>query len=299
MKAQRILIKGGNVLTLDADRSEMARADVLIEGQLIQAIAPAIDAADSTIVDASGMIVMPGFVDAHRHTWQAVLKHIAPDADLTAYIGTLLGTFAPAYRPEDVYIGTLVGALEALDAGITTLFDWSHIQHTPEHTDAAVGALKEAGLRAIFGYGYPTSGPQWFYESALPHPADAQRVRREHFASNDQLVTMALAARGPELASMEVTRQDWTLARELGLHLSVHVGNGTFGVPYQAIEQLDAAGLLGPDTQYVHTVSLTDAALARIRDSGGVAVVTPAVEMQMGFGMPASGRLIAQGIRPG
>jgi cytosine/adenosine deaminase-related metal-dependent hydrolase len=298
-KSNRTLLKGGNVLTLDKDLGDFPRADVLIEGTTIRAVQPRIDAADSEVIDASGTIVLPGFVDAHRHTWEGAIKQVAPDADLSSYFTSILATFAPAYRPEDVYIGTLLGALEALDAGITTLFDWSHIQHTPEHTDAAVQALRDAGLRAVFGYGFPNTGFEWFYESQLPHPDDARRVRAEHFASDEGLVTMAMAVRGPELSTMEVTRRDWALARELGLKMSVHVGNGAFGVPYRAIENLDAAGLLGPDTQYVHNVSLTDAAIRRIKETGGTAVSTPAVELQMGFGMPSAGRFIKHGLRPG
>ena len=299
MSPMRILVKGGCVLTVDPALGTLPTGDLLIEGDTIAAVAPEIPAADAEVLDATNMLVMPGMVDAHRHTWQGAIKHVAPDADLNAYFGQVLATFAPVYRPEDAYIGTLIGALEALDAGITTLFDWSHIQHTPAHTDAAVRGLQDAGLRAVFGYGFPNTGAEWFYESQRDHPADARRVRAQYFSSEDQLVTMALAVRGPELSTMAVTRHDWSLARELGLRLSVHVGNGPFGVPYRAIEQLAAAGLLGPDTQYVHNVSLTDAAIDLIRETGGTAVCTPAVELQMGFGMPATGRLRKRGLRPG
>jgi cytosine/adenosine deaminase-related metal-dependent hydrolase len=294
-----MLLKGGCVITLDEALGTLPIADVLIEGENIAEIAPEIAAADAEVIDAANMLVMPGLVDAHRHTWEGAIKHVAPDADLNAYFGQVLAMFAPVYRPEDVYIGTLIGALEALDAGITTLFDWSHIQHTPEHTDAAVSALQDAGLRAVFGYGFPNTGFEWFYESQLDHPHDARRVRTHYFSSEDQLVTMAMAVRGPELSTIEVTKHDWGLARELGLRMSVHVGNGDFGVPYRAIEQLADADLLGPDTQYVHNVSLTDAAIDLIRETGGTAVSTPAVEMQMGFGMPAAGRFLKRGMRPG
>ena len=299
MNATRILIRGGSVVTVDDRLGTLPRGDILIEGATIAAVAPRLEAEDAAVIDASNMIALPGFVDAHRHSWQAAIKQIAPDADLGTYFTAVLGSLAPAYQPEDVYVGTLLGVLEALDAGVTTLFDWSHIQHTPAHTDAAVQALRDAGGRAVFGYGFPNTGPEWFYESRLPHPTDARRVRASYFASDDQLVTMAMAVRGPELSTMDVTRHDWALARELGLKLSVHVGNGAFGVPYRAIGRLDAAGLLGPDTQYVHNVSLDDAAIARLADTGGTVVVTPAVELQMGFGLPATGRLMRHGLRPG
>ena len=110
---------------------------------------------------------------------------------------------------------------------------------------------------------------------------------------------MAMALRGPELSTMDVTRRDWALARELDLRISIHVGSGAFGVPYRAIEQLDAAGLMGPDVQYVHATSLSDAAVGPIAATGGTAVVTPAVELQMGYGWPATTRLLAHGVPTG
>jgi len=296
---QRIVIRNGTVLTGDKARGSFTRADVLIDGSLIRAVQPGIEASDSTVIEASGMIVMPGFVDAHRHTWEGTLKQLAANSDLDDYASRILAKLGPIFRPEDAYIGTLIGALEALDAGITTLFDWSHIQNTPEHTDAVIRGLQESGLRAVFGYGVPQTGPQWSYESQLNHSDDARRVRTQYFSSSQQLMTMAMALRGPEFSTMDVTRHDWKLARDLGLPISVHVGSGPFGVPYRAIEHLYEAHLLGPDTQYVHTTTLTDAAMQLIAESGGTAAVTPAVEMQMGFGFPATSRLIAHGIRPG
>lgn len=296
---QRLVIQNGTVITGEKEPGSFPRADILVEGSLIRAVQPDIEASDSTVIDASGMIVMPGFVDAHRHTWQGTLKQLAANSDLSDYASRILSQFGPVYRPEDAYIGTLIGALEALDAGITTLFDWSHIQNTPEHTDAVIRALQESGLRAIFGYGVPHTGPQWSYESQLNHPDDARRVRTQYFSSDQQLMTMAMALRGPEFSTMDVTRHDWKLARDLDLPISVHVGSGPFGVPYRAIEHLSQAHLLGPDTQYVHTTTLTNEVIQLLAESGGTAVVTPAVEMQMGFGLPATSRLIAHGIRPG
>ena len=92
-----------------------------------------------------GMIVMPGFVDTHRHIWEGLLRNIGTDVPLegrSSYISFVLHKLAPAFRPEDAYIGDLVSALGAIDAGITTLLDWSHIQGSPAHTDAVIQALR-------------------------------------------------------------------------------------------------------------------------------------------------------------
>ncbi len=299
MNNRRVLIKGGTVISMNPQIGDLPKGDVLFEGGKIAEVAPDVKAPDAEVIDATDKIVMPGLVDAHRHVWQAAIKGVAPDTDLNDYFMGVLAAFAPAYEPEDVYAGELLGALEALDAGVTTLVDWSHIQNSPEHTDEAIRALHEAGGRAVFAYGFANMGPEWFYESTIDHPSDARRVRSEHFSSDDGLVTMAMALRGPELSDMKVTERDWALARELGLRVTVHVGNGAFGVPYRAIEKLYEAGLMDPGTQYAHNTSLTDEALKLVKESGGTTVVTPAVEMQMGFGIPATERLLRAGLRPG
>ena len=114
---------------------------------------------------------MPGFVDTHRHIWEGILRNIAPDALLDDYFRDILGVLAPVYRPQDAYAGNLVSAYGAIDAGITTLLDWSHIQNTPEHTDASIAALQESGLRAVFAYGTPNLDlAAWWYDSTLKHP---------------------------------------------------------------------------------------------------------------------------------
>ena len=125
------------------------------------------------------MIVMPGFIDTHRHIWEGILRNIAADATLDEYFTDILGVLAPAYRPQDGYAGNLVSALGALDAGITTLLDWSHIQNTPEHTDEVIRAIQESGLRCVFAYGTPNLDlPAWWHNSELKHPHDVQ-TRRE------------------------------------------------------------------------------------------------------------------------
>ena len=104
-------------------------------------------------IDAEDCIVIPGFIDSHRHTWETVIRGIAPDVSLGGYFDLVLDQLAPAYRPEDVYAGNYLGSLEAIDAGVTTLLDWSHINNTPEHSDEAIRALQDARLRAVYCYG--------------------------------------------------------------------------------------------------------------------------------------------------
>ncbi len=174
----KILLKGGTVLSVDPDIGDRATCDVLIEDDKIAGVEPGIEA-DAEVVDCTGKIVIPGFVDTHRHTWEAAIRNCAPNATLDDYFVEVLDTFAPLYRAEDVYASNLAGSLECLNAGITTLVDWSHINNTPEHADAAIQGLKETGIRAQYAYGSANTSLEkyWFFSAEAIPGDDVRRVR--------------------------------------------------------------------------------------------------------------------------
>jgi cytosine/adenosine deaminase-related metal-dependent hydrolase len=244
--------------------------------------------------------VIPGFVDTHRHTWEAAIRGCAPDATLDDYFVEVLDSFAPLYRPEDVYTSNLAGALECVNAGITTLVDWSHINNTPDHPDAAIRGLREAGIRAVYAYGSANlSLADYWFESKIVTPRqDVERVRQTYFASDDGLLTMALATRGPGFCQDDVVRAEWGMARELGLPITVHVGMGRLAGRWGMVKLLDGLGLLGSDTTYVHCCYFSDEEWRLVADSGGKVSIAPQVEMQMGHGWPPVARAIEAGLRP-
>jgi len=296
----RLLIKGGTVITMEG-AGVLRAADILLDGDSIAAIGTDLSATGADVIDARNMIVLPGFVDAHRHCWQGAIRHVAVDTDLDGYFGSILARLAPHYRPDDVYAGTMSSDAEALNAGITTVYDWAHIMNSSAHADEAVRAHRNSGIRFVFGFGFPNISAEWFYESKKPVLRDdVKRVRETYFTGSDGLGTMGLALRGPEyMSTLDVTRSDWALAKELGLPVSVHVGIGSGGVPYQSLRKLRDAGLLFEGTNYVHCVTLTAEDRKYIRDSGGHCICTPSVEMMMDFGIPAINATLAAGMRPG
>ncbi|MCB0171076.1 MAG: amidohydrolase family protein [Anaerolineae bacterium] len=299
MTAPRTLIRDGVVITVDQELGNFTQADVLIEDNLITAVGPNLPVDHVQVIDGSRMIVLPGLIDTHRHTWQSVLRGIASDWTLGQYFERIRAGIPPAYRPEDVYAANLIGALEALNSGITTMLDWSHIMNSPEHADAAIQALEDAGLRAIFAHGTPSDPPsEWYFQSTRRHPEDVKRLRRSRFANNEGRVTLAMAIRGPDFSTMETTAADLRLARELGLRVTMHIGGGLRGGQLRSIERMHQAGLLGPDMTFVHCNCCADHELRMMADTGGTASVSARVEMQMGHGMPATGRLMRAGVRP-
>ncbi|WP_416981003.1 amidohydrolase family protein [Streptomyces sp. T028] len=289
MAETRFLLRNGYVV--DTEPLPVARpaTDVLIEGDRIVEVGPGLSADGATVIDATDRIVLPGFVDTHRHLWQTAVRAGAVDLDLGAYMGVVLGRYGPRFRPQDVHAATLVGGLEALDAGVTTLIDYSHALHTPEHADAAVDALHTAGLRAVLGYGFPVRGEHG--------PDDVRRIRSGRLHDDQARVTMALAPLGPSFSPIETVTADWQLADELDLPLTLHVSSGP--VATRPITALREHGLLRANTLYVHGNSLDDDELKLIAESGGTASVTPATEAQMGVGAPVAGRLRNVGVTVG
>lgn len=255
--------------------------DLLVEDGRIAAVGRDLPVPpDAEVVDATGKLVLPGFVDTHRHTWQAGLRGMGPDITLARYLELVLGTIGPRYRPDDVYTGTLAGALECLDAGITTVVDWNHIQHTPDHTAATLDALGTSGIRAVFGF-------------CSQQP---ERARDVHVTGR---ITLAMAPLGPEIAGEDTALREWRVARELDLPVTVHMGGHGRESATRGLRFLRNNGFLGPRTNYAHGNDYTDDQLKLIADSGGTIAVSPIVEPELGIGAPITTRARRAGVTTG
>jgi cytosine/adenosine deaminase-related metal-dependent hydrolase len=277
------------------------RADILVEKGRIVEVAPGIVAPDAERVDATGMIVLPGFVDTHRHVWQTQLRTVATDWSLFDYVVRMRNVYSAFYTPEDAWLGNYAGALEALDAGVTTLVDHCHILNSPEHTDEAVRGLEEAGGRAIFCYGL-FANPQHhpFVRSFEPgwRLDDARRLRRERLSGDSGRILMGLAPSEIEAMSFDAIVTELAFARELASHrISCHVAMGAYDSGKRLVKQLGARALLGEDLLFVHGAALTDEELALLRDAGAGLSATPETELQMGMGFPVAERASQAGVR--
>lgn len=300
MSEECLLLSGGWIISMEPGIGELRSGDVLIEGERIAAVTPRIDAPHAQRIDARNTIVLPGFVDTHRHTWQSCVRHCYADIDPQIYFAEMLGARGAGYRAEDVHVGTLLGAVSALDGGITTMLDWSHVQNSPEHADAAILGLREAGIRGVFAHGWPlVDGASWMFDSQRGHPQDIRRLRARYFSSDDQLLTLAMAGRGPEMARREVWLDDLRLARELGLRSTIHMGAYARNAQVRAIAQMHEAGALGDDLTFVHCCFSGADEIAMMADAGVSASLGVHCEMNaQGIGDIPFDRMLAVGIRP-
>jgi cytosine/adenosine deaminase-related metal-dependent hydrolase len=282
-----IVLRGGTVLTLDDDHRVLPGEDVLVTGDRIAAIGPALEVpAGTTEIDATGGIVMPGMIDTHRHLWQTAMRGYGADWTLTQYFVWYYLEWGKVFRPEDIYAGNLLGALEALEAGVTTTVDWSHGLQTTQHADAAADALEAVPGRFVLAYGNIQDAPaNW---TATPEFRDFVSRR----TGGDLGFQLAFDVTGdpafPEKPAFEV-------ARELGVPVTTHAGVwGATGD--DGIKLMHDHGFMTPETIYVHGASLSADSYHRIAATGGSVSVSTESEQSAGQGYPPTWALRKHGI---
>ena len=295
--AARVLIKGATIITMDV-LGDLPQGDILVTGDTLTEIAPVIHADDAQVVDASGCIIIPGLINAHMHTWQTALRGLAANWTLLEYFQKMHAGLATVFEPQDLHIATLVGALNQLNCGTTTLADWCHNNPSPEHNDAAIAGLLASGIRAAFFHGTakpdPKPGQTPFWE--VPHPrTEIERLLKSH--QGQPLLSVQAAVLGPHYSTLDVALHDFAMAKDLGLIASMHQGGGPARTP-DGWEKLEAAGLLGEHINIVHGHALSDAQLKRFCELGMSFSAAAESEMSQGHGHPITGRLRAVGRAP-
>ena len=286
-----ILLRNGIIYSVDARVGDYASGDVLIQGKIISQIGQNLEfPPDTLVIDSSGMIIMPGFVDTHHHQYETVLRGILADGmwggdenklHARNYGSVIQAIFTPLYTPDDARISQLIASLSQISQGVTTTVDTSQIHLTAEHTDATIDGLRESGRRCLVAYNANRRN------AAARRVPELRRLRREHFSSDDQLLTLAYNSRSEQW-------ETWHIGRDVGAAIVGHCqGRDNFDEP-----ALIASGEMGPDVEYIHCTRVSDELLDAIADTGGhVSIATP-IEMQMGHGYPPIQRCLDHGIRP-
>jgi cytosine/adenosine deaminase-related metal-dependent hydrolase len=287
-----VVLRGGTVLTVDADHRVLPGHDVLVTGGTIAEIGPGLSVPEGTVeIDASGGIVMPGMIDTHRHMWQTAMRGYGADWTLTQYFVWYYLEWGKIFRPEDVHAGNLLSAIEAIDAGVTTTVDWSHGLQTPEHADAAVDALASVPGRFVLAYGNLQDAPANWTASAGFRDFVSRRFPN---GRGDDMLGFQLAFDVPGDPAFP-EKPAFEVARELGVPVTTHAGVwGATGD--DGIRLMHEHGFMTPETVYVHSATLSPDSYHRIAATGGSVSVATESEQSAGQGYPPTWAVRAYGI---
>jgi len=312
---RKTLIKNAMLVTMDRATSDLKTGDILFINDRIAEVAAHIEAGDAEEIDATGMVASPGFVDTHRHVWQTQLRGVSANWSLFQYVAEMRTMYSVCYEPNDAYLGNYVGALEAINAGITTVVDHSHLQISEEHSDSLVKGLVDARIRGIFCYGvyrnpkykpgHIVDAPSIIKDIAGPiedfHKHNALRVREKFFPANDALLRFGIASSEFfTFPSIEPVLEELAWSRTLEpARITFHAAFGlSDNEEMGIISQLSKAGALGDDLLLSHGNFLTDDDLALIAREGGWVSTTPETELQMAAGFPVLERVAQTGRAP-
>jgi cytosine/adenosine deaminase-related metal-dependent hydrolase len=296
------VIRGATVLTMDPAVSDLAVGDVHVRDGAIVAVAQRIEAPAAQAIDGAGMICVPGFIDTHFHMWTSVFRlFVRADVPALGYF-PVTARLGPLMTPEDSYRAVRLGAVDALAGGITTVHNWAHNTRSPEHADAELSAMRDMGIRGRFAYGTPVG----LADDAPMDLAGLARVKRDWMAGNNNLLTLGICSRnlgaptigGAAVASrgvltIENIKRDWDGARALDLPITMHTSGAS------PIMELERAGLLGPDVQFIHPLLTTPEERTIMKTRGVSYSTAPQLESRRGsqLGVIQLGELLEAGIK--
>lgn len=316
----RTLIKDAAIISMDPAIGMIDKGDLLLENGKIAAIGGSIAADDAHVIDASGAIVCPGFLDVHRHVWQGVTQGMYVRQNNGDYFEQIHMRIGTCMNGEDAYLGNYIGGLSCIETGITTVVDHCHLAHTPEKGEGAARGLIDSGVGGFFCYqisASPAYGPgaspkradawnQLFGPSDEWHFEHVEKLRRDLFPSDDGLLQFGIALSPSELVpgTPEAIAAELQRARKLAPKLITHHVYG-YAVAYsdgregkfRVVEALGAAGLLAPDYQASHGNYLTRDEFRLLAESGASVACCPLNELNVG--PPVHMRAKACGVRSG
>jgi 5-methylthioadenosine/S-adenosylhomocysteine deaminase len=287
-----LVFRNATVLTMDDAHHVEEGADVLIEGERISAVGKNLPVPDGTAeIDATGGIVMPGMIDTHRHMWQTAMRGYGADWTLTQYFVWNYLQWGKSFRPQDIYAGNLLSAIEAIDAGVTTTVDWSHNLQTIDHAEAAVDALTEVPGRFVLAYGNIQAAPwEW---STTPEFRDF--VSRRFAGGGTDMLGFQLAFDVPQASPDFPEKAAFEVARDLDVPVTTHAGVWKVTTD-EGIRLMYENGFMNERTIYVHASSLSTDSYHRIAATGGSASLSTESEQSAGQGYPPTWKLRDHGI---
>lgn len=285
----RLLLRGANhVLTMTGAPSR--KADILIAEGRIKAVGPELPAGDADVIDLSGHVLMPGFVDTHWHMWNTAARGLWRSAK-GGFMPTM-AAIAPHFTPADVAIGVDLALAEAVNSGITCVHNWAHNVRSPAHAEAEIAAMVRSGVRGRFAYGYAQ-------DAGKDQPMDLRHLSTIGRKPPSDLVSIGICTRGPDRSDTGVWQAEWDAARRLGLPISTHMASDPKAAAGGGIAALAARDGLGPDVQLVHLTAASRADMDRVAQARSSVSISPWTELEVGYGVPPIPDMIAAGLLVG
>ena len=259
-----VVFRNATVITVDKT-GIIPNGDVLVTGDTIAEVGTKLKVPEGTIeIDATGGILTPGFVDTHRHMWQTALRGYGGDWALSQYFVFYYLQHGEVFRPEDIYAGNLLSALESVDTGVTTTLDWSHALRTPEYADAAVKAFEEIPGRFVLGYGNYLGAP-WEWTADKGFQAWVKNFKGTDMLGLEIAFDVPDSEDFPEKAAFQY-------AKDNGLRVTTHAG--VWGATTDVgIGHMYDAGMMTDQVTYVHAASLSPDSYHKIAATGGTVSV--------------------------
>lgn len=309
-QARELVISGGVVITMGADRARFDPGFVHIRDGGIEAVGPAAEAPSTeriaSRIDARGCVVVPGLINAHQHPWYNLFKGLGGGMLLEQWIQNLLAPTAAAMTPAELEVSSRLAGLEMLSTGTTTCLNHSVTATDAEAVAATLEPVIESGMRQLFAKEIRPQGLDRQLELA-------EEIHRRWDGAGDGLISIGLVLESTAhwvamgTSSEQLLIRGNELADRLGVRITDHVAGGTMShrsgylrfvleMGRTDIEFLQELGVLDPKWVLAHAIHARDRDIELIAASGASVAHTPTSESARGGGITPVRRFRHAGI---
>lgn len=310
-----IIIKDSTIITMDEQRTIISGGSIAIQNENIVEIGIAKELLEkypgAKVIDAHGKIVMPGFVNTHDHMFQGLIKGLGDDRVLIDWFRHVTGPSSVQLTPEDCYIAGMLGCLESIRSGATTVVDYMYPHARPDLSEPIIKAMIESGIRGIYGRGFIDSGkdegiPQELIENSSDALEDARQLYSRYNGYNNGMISVWLTPIVIWGLSTEALKDVRSLASETGMKISLHIAetpyevenaNKRFGM--SELSYLAETNFLGPDVLAVHCVYLNQRDIRILKHFDVKVSHNPISNMYLSSGVAPIPEMIMSGITVG
>jgi 5-methylthioadenosine/S-adenosylhomocysteine deaminase len=289
------MISGAAVLTMEQGSALIPDGEIIIEGQYITHVGPAGSVSPEQnfdrLIDARGMLAMPGFINCHTHASMTLLRGYADDLPLMEWLQKKIWPVEERLEPEDIYWGAMLSCLEMIRSGTTTFADMYF------HMDEVARAVEKAGMRASLSQGLIGLSP-----GAGEALSNSRRFIREWHGQAEGRITTMLGPHAPYTCPPDFLARVLDMADELKVGIHIHIAETRAEI--EEIQQkygktpvalMEEVGLFNFPVLAAHCVHLTDEDIRILVARGAGIAHNPESNMKLASGIAPVTRLLAAG----